>query len=310
MSALASSAASLIDRLPPVRGRLTADAPLAPRTWFRVGGPAEVLFLPEDERDLAAFLAGTPVDVPITVIGLASNLLIRDGGLDGVAILLGRAFQEVTIEGETVRAGAGASVVKLSRDARDAGLAGLEFLSGIPGSVGGGSRGNAGAHGRELSDVLVRADGLDRRGERVSFDAVSMGLAYRRSTLPADVILTSAVLRGEPGEIPLITAKMDEIVAKRAESQPVTARTGGSTFKNPPGAKAWELIDRAGCRGLRRGDAQVAEKHCNFLLNLGNATATDIEDLGEDVRRRVLETTGVELEWEIRRVGRRAGGVG
>jgi len=309
VSALPAPTAPLIDRLPRVRGRFFAGASLAPQTWFRVGGPAEVLFQPEDTEDLADFLAGTPDDVPVAVIGLASNLLIRDGGIDGVVIRLGRGFQTVAVDGEVIHAGAAASVVKVSRDARDAGLAGLEFLSGIPGSVGGGIRMNAGAHEREIRDVFVRAAGLDRRGNRVPLDAAAMGFVYRRSALPADVIVTGAVFRGTPDEVSAITARMDEIAARRADSQPVAARTGGSTFKNPPGAKAWELIDRAGCRGLRIGDAQVAEKHCNFLLNLGNATAAHIEDLGEEVRRRVFDTTGVELEWEIKRVGNRAGGV-
>jgi len=310
VSALPAPTAPLIDRLPRVRGRLVADAPLALQTWFRVGGPAEVLFQPDDVEDLATFLAGTPDDVPLTVIGLASNLLIRDGGIPGVVIRLGRGFQTVACDGEVIHAGAAASVVKLSRDARDAGLGGFEFLSGIPGSVGGGIRGNAGAHGREIRDAFVRAAGLNRRGERVPLDMATMGFEYRRSALPDDVIVTNAVFRGLPDEISAITARMDEIAARRVESQPVAARTGGSTFKNPPGAKAWELIDRAGCRGLRMGDAQIAEKHCNFLLNLGNATADQIEDLGEEARRRVREATGVELEWEIKRVGRRAGSVG
>lgn len=310
MSAVPVTVARLIDRLPPVRGRLTADAELAPLTWLRVGGRAEVLFQPEDVDDLAKFLSGTPDDIPVTVIGLASNLLIRDGGVPGVTIRLGRGPQAVAADGDLLHAGAGASVVKLARDARDAGIAGFEFLSGIPGSVGGGLRGNAGAHGAEIGDRFVAAAGVDRRGNRVTLDRRKMGFAYRGSTLPDDVIVTGAVFRGVAGDPAEITRRMDELAAKRAESQPQGARTGGSTFKNPPGHKAWELIDRAGCRGLRIGDAQMAEKHCNFLLNLGNATAADVEDLGEEVRRRVAAETGVELEWEIKRVGTRAGSVG
>jgi UDP-N-acetylmuramate dehydrogenase len=298
----------LIERMPAVRGRLTADAPLAPVTWFRVGGPAEVMFRPADADDLAAFLAALPGDVPVTAMGVASNLLIRDSGVRGVVIRLGRDFANVAADGQRLYAGAGALDLNVAMTARDAGIAGFEFLSGIPGTLGGALRMNGGAYGREVKDVLVRAEGVTRSGQRVVFDNTAMSFTYRHSGVSADVILIGAVLEGEPG-LPLdIARRMDEIAAKRAETQPVRARTGGSTFTNPPGHKAWELIDRAGCRGLRVGDAQVSEKHCNFLLNLGAATAADLEDLGEEVRRRVLETSGVTLEWEIKRIGVRAGG--
>lgn len=305
--AVSTKTGHLIERMPPVRGRLTADAPLAPVTWFRVGGPAEVMFRPADADDLADFLAALPADVPVTVIGVASNLLIRDGGVPGVVIRLGRDFAIVTAEGTRVTAGAGALDLNVALTARDAGIAGLEFLSGIPGTLGGALRMNAGAYGRETREVLVEAEGVTRSGERVRYDTAAMGFTYRHSAVPADVILTRAVLQGQPGEPAEIAGRMDEIAAKRAESQPVRARTGGSTFTNPPGQKAWELIDKAGCRGLRIGDAQVSEKHCNFLLNLGNATAADLESLGETVRARVLETSGVTLDWEIKRIGVSAG---
>jgi UDP-N-acetylmuramate dehydrogenase len=293
----------LIDRLPEVRGRLTADAPLANVTWFRVGGPAEVMFKPADAADLSAFLAGCPADVPVTVMGVASNLLVRDGGVPGVVIRMGRAFADISVDGPEITAGAAALDLNVANAARDAGIAGLEFLSGIPGTIGGALRMNGGAYGRELSDVVVSATAIDRAGKQHNLSREDLGLSYRHSDVPEDWIFTSAVLRGHPGDQAEISHRMHEIATSRAESQPVRARTGGSTFANPPGEKAWALIDRAGCRGLMIGGAQVSEKHCNFLLNLGTATADDLESLGEEVRRRVLETSGIELRWEIRRIG-------
>ncbi|WP_207458293.1 UDP-N-acetylmuramate dehydrogenase [Azospirillum sp. SYSU D00513] len=293
----------LIDRMPACRGRLTADAPLAGVTWFRAGGPAEVMFRPADAEDLADFLSALPAEVPVTVLGVASNLLVRDGGIPGVVIRLGRGFADIRAEGMEVNAGAGALDINAATVARDAGIRGLEFLSGIPGTVGGALRMNGGAYGRETKDVLVSAEGVTRTGERLSLSLGDMGFTYRHSAVPADVIFTAAVFRGEPDEPLAIARRMAEIAEARAESQPVRARTGGSTFKNPPGHKAWELIDQAGCRGLAIGDAQVSEKHCNFLINQGGASAAELEALGEEVRRRVFETSGVTLDWEIKRVG-------
>lgn len=298
----------LIDRMPPVRGRLTADAPLAPVTWFRVGGPAEVMFRPADTDDLAAFLGALPAEVPVTVIGVASNLLVRDGGVPGVVVRLGRGFADVAAEGTDVTAGAAALDLNVATVARDAGIAGMEFLSGIPGTIGGALRMNGGAYGREMQDVLIAAQGVDRRGALRTFTAAEMGFTYRHTAVAEDVIFTGARLRGTKDDPAAVGARMDEIAAKRADTQPVRARTGGSTFKNPPGQKAWELIDRAGCRGLTIGAAQVSEKHCNFLLNLGGATASDLETLGDEVRRRVFDRFGIMLEWEIRRIGVPKGG--
>ncbi|MBV8652941.1 MAG: UDP-N-acetylmuramate dehydrogenase [Alphaproteobacteria bacterium] len=300
----------LVERLPPVRGRLSEDVPLAPLTWFRVGGPAEVMFRPADEADLAAFLAGKPADVPVTVLGVASNLLVRDGGIPGVVIRLGRGFVEIEAQGDTVRTGAGALDLNVALTARDAGVGGLEFLSGIPGTIGGALRMNAGAYGRELKDVLRRAVALDGRGKRHEVETTALGLSYRHSSAPEDWIFIAAELAGTPGDAAEIGRHMSEIQAAREASQPIRARTGGSTFANPPGHKAWELIDRAGCRGLKRGDAQVSEKHTNFLINTGAATAADLEGLGEEVRRRVFEQSGISLEWEIKRVGRPLPGLG
>ncbi|NNG04328.1 MAG: UDP-N-acetylmuramate dehydrogenase [Inquilinus sp.] len=297
----------LIERLPPLRGRLTENAPLAGVTWFRVGGPAEVMFKPEDLDDLADFLAGCPADVPITVIGVASNLLVRDGGVRGVVIRLGRAFVDIAVDGGTVTAGAAALDVNVARTARNAGLTGLEFLVGIPGTIGGALRMNAGAYGSEIKDVLVEARAIDRAGKPLTLAPEAMGLSYRHTDVPEDVIFTGAVLRAGPGEKDKIAARMAEIGEARGSTQPVRARTGGSTFANPPGHKAWELIDKAGCRGLRVGGAQVSEMHCNFLINTGDATAGDLETLGETVRDRVREAHGIELRWEIRRIGEPAG---
>ncbi len=292
----------LIQRMPAVRGRLTADAPLAPVTWFRVGGPAEVMFRPADADDLADFLAALPAEVPVTVIGVASNLLVRDGGVPGVTIRLGRGFTDITADGLTLTAGAAALDLNVAMVARDAGIAGLEFLSGIPGTIGGALRMNGGAYGGETKDVLVEAYAIDRHGNRVTYSNADMGFSYRHSSVPEDVIFIGALLQGKAGDADAIAAEMADIKAKREASQPRN-RTGGSTFKNPPGRNAWKLIDEAGCRGLTVGGAQVSELHCNFLINLGNATAADIETLGETVRARVKAHSGIALEWEIRRIG-------
>ncbi len=304
MMALASARPHLIDRLPKPRGRLAADAPLGPQTWFRAGGPAEVLFRPADVEDLASFLAALPADVPVTVLGVGSNVIVRDGGVKGVVIRLMRGFTGITVEDHEVVAGAGAPDLNVALTARDHALAGLEFLSGIPGTIGGAFPPNAGAYGGELKDVLISAEAVDRRGTIRTVAAAELGLSYRHSTAPADWIFTSARLRATPGDQLAIARRIAEIDAARVDSQP-RSRTGGSTFANPPGHKAWELIDRAGCRGLKLGGAQVSEKHTNFLINTGDATATDIEALGEEVRRRVFEQNGVRLEWEICRIGER-----
>jgi len=294
---------ALIRLLPPVRGRLTANAPIGPLTWFRVGGPAEVLFRPADTEDLAAFLAALPPDAPVTVIGVGSNLLVRDGGIPGITIRLGRGFAEIAPKGEMVTTGAGALDVNVALTAAQAGIGGLEFLSGIPGTIGGGFRTNAGAYGREFKDVLISADAIDRRGALHTVGAAEMRLSYRHSEIDPGWIFVAARFRGEPGNPAAIVASMEQIKAAREASQPIRARTGGSTFANPPGDKAWRLIDEAGCRGLIRGGAMVSEKHANFLINTGEATAADIEGLGEEVRRRVQERFGILLEWEIRRTG-------
>ncbi|HJT05827.1 MAG TPA: UDP-N-acetylmuramate dehydrogenase [Stellaceae bacterium] len=298
----------LIERLPPVRGRLTENVPLAPITWFRAGGAAEVMFRPADVDDLAGFLARKPADVPVTVIGVASNLLVRDGGIGGVVIRLGRGFVDVRVDGTSVTAGAGALDLNVALACREAGVTGLEFLSGIPGTIGGGLRMNAGAYGREFKDVLRQAVALDAAGNKHALPLAALGLSYRHSAVAEDWIFVEATFAGELGDSAAIGQRMAEIQAARESSQPIRARTGGSTFANPPGHKAWELIDRAGCRGLVRGGAMISEKHANFLINTGSATAADIEGLGEDVRRRVRESSGVTLEWEIRRIGRPAEG--
>lgn len=302
MMALATAHPHLIDRLPKPRGRLVADAPLGPQTWFRTGGPAEVLFRPADVEDLASFLAALPTDVAVTVLGVGSNLLVRDGGVKGVVVRLMRGFTGVAVEGNELVSGAGAPDLNVALTARDHALAGLEFLSGIPGTIGGAVAMNGGAYGGELSHVLVSAEAVDRSGTVHRVGAADLGFSYRHSTAPADWIFTSARLRATPGDQLAIARRIAEIDAARTESQP-RSRTGGSTFVNPEGHKAWELIDAAGCRALRIGEAQVSEKHCNFLINLGTATAADIEALGEEVRRRVLAHSGVQLEWEIRRIG-------
>ena len=305
----APTKARLIDRLPSVRGRLSENVPLAGVTWFRVGGPAEVLFRPADAEDLAAFLARKPADVPVTVIGVASNLLVRDGGVAGVVVRLGRGFAGIEADRTDVRAGAGALDLNVALAARDAGIAGLEFLSGIPGTIGGALRMNGGAYGSEIKDVLVLAEAFDPAGRRHVLAPAEMRLSYRHCGVPEDWIFIAAVLAGRAGDRAQIEGRMAEIERERNASQPIRSRTGGSTFANPPGQKAWELIDRAGCRGLRRGGAMVSEKHANFLINTGAASAADIEGLGEEVRRRVFERFGIALEWEIRRIGSPAAGL-
>ena len=303
MMALATSTPHLIDRLPRPRGRLTADAALGPQTWFRAGGPAEVLFRPADVEDLATFMAGLPSDVPVTVLGVGSNILVRDGGVRGVVIRLLRGFTGISVEGHEILAGAGALDLNVALTARDHALAGLEFLSGIPGTIGGALRMNAGAYEGDLAQVLVSAEAVDRSGKVHVVPAPALDFSYRHSEAPADWIFTSARLRAAPGDQFAIARRIAEIDAARSGSQP-RSRTGGSTFANPPGHKAWELIDRAGCRGLSVGGAQVSEKHTNFLINTGTATAADIEALGEEVRRRVFDMSGVSLAWEIRRLGK------
>jgi UDP-N-acetylmuramate dehydrogenase len=297
----------LIERLPKVRGRVSENAPLSGITWFRVGGPAEIMFRPADRDDLASFLAGLPRDVPVTVIGVGSNLLVRDGGVPGVVVRLGRGFADIEAKGLQISVGAAALDINVARMAADAGLAGLEFLSGIPGTMGGALRMNAGAYGRELVDVVIEGEALDRTGRLHRLDKKALGLSYRHSDVPEDWIFTGTLLQAEAGDPVAIRARLNEIQAAREASQPIRSRTGGSTFANPAGHKAWQLIDQAGCRGLRIGGAQVSEKHTNFLINTGNATAADIETLGETVRRRVREASGIELRWEIQRIGVSAG---
>ncbi|MFT3987098.1 UDP-N-acetylmuramate dehydrogenase [Aestuariivirga sp.] len=295
---------TLLKRLPTVRGRLEANAPLADLTWFRVGGPAEVLFAPADEDDLAAFLSATPKDVPVYVIGVGSNLLVRDGGVPGVVIRLGRGFADVTVEeGHRVRAGTAALDVRVARTAAEAGIDALTFLRGIPGTIGGALRMNGGAYGGETRDILVEARAVDRSGTRHVLSNADMHYSYRHSGAADDLVFTEALFQGKPGGKAAIQAAMDKITESREATQPIKSRTGGSTFKNPPGHKSWQLIDKAGLRGFAIGPARISDLHCNFLINEGGATAAQIEELGETARARVLETSGVTLEWEIKRIG-------
>ena len=290
--------------MPKVRGKLTPDAPLAPLVWFKSGGAAEWLFEPADVEDLVDFLRELDPAVPVMALGLGSNLIVRDGGVRGVVVRLGKVFAKIDrVDETTLRCGGGASGILVSSTARDAGIAGLEFLRGIPGTVGGFVRMNGGAYGREVRDILVSAKLVLRSGELVEWPLDQLGYTYRHSEVPERAVVVEATFRGIPGKPEAIGAEMDAIARAREESQPLRSRTGGSTFKNPPGHKAWALIDAAGCRGLRQGDAQVSEKHCNFLLNLGSASSADIEALGEEVRRRVEAKTNILLEWEIQRVG-------
>ena len=290
---------------PDLRGRLAANAPIAEATWFRVGGPAQVLFSPADEDDLAYLLRALPTEIPVIVIGLGSNVIVRDGGVEGVVVRLGgRPFNGIEVKEDCrIEVGAAAPDLFVAKAAATAGVDGLAFLRGVPGAIGGALRMNAGAHGAEIKDVLIEARGLDRSGGRRVFSNAEMGFSYRHSSAPEDVIFTRALLQGRPGETAAILAEMERITEAREASQPIREKTGGSTFKNPPGEKAWALIDKAGCRGIVVGDAEVSTMHCNFLINRGRAAAADLEALGEEVRRRVLETTGVRLEWEIKRIG-------
>jgi len=310
ISAAQNASRSWIERLPPLRGRVTSDADLSRITWFRVGGPAEVMFRPADLEDLQAFLAAKPDDVPVTVIGVGSNLLVRDGGIPGVVVRLGKGFADIAIDGNLIRAGAATPDLYVARAARDAGLGGLEFLCGVPGTVGGALRMNAGAYGSETGEILSRAWAVDPKGAVVELANADMGFSYRQCGVPESWIFTEAEFQGRPDDPARIAARMAEIGESRFASQPVRSRTGGSTFANPEGAKAWELIAAAGCRGMRIGGAMVSEQHCNFLINTGDASAADIEALGEAVRRRVRDSSGIELRWEIRRVGVPAEGEG
>lgn len=297
---------SFLNKLPDVRGSLRADVPLAPFTWLRVGGAAEALFMPKDEADLAHFLSSTPDDIPVQILGVASNTIIRDGGIKGVVIRLGPAFGKVSTDGLQVRAGASALDKTVAKKAAAAGIAGLEFYAGVPGTIGGALRMNAGCYGSETRDVLVSAVALDRTGRRQVMSLEEMGYSYRHCGAPQDLIFTEALYEGRADSPSAITKRMDDITAKREASQPIREKTGGSTFKNPEGHSSWKLIDAAGCRGLRVGGAQMSEQHCNFMINADNATAADLEKLGETVRARVLESQGVELNWEVRRIGEHA----
>ena len=293
----------LKSKMPKLRGRTLANQSLAELTWFRVGGPAQLLFMPEDEADLAYFLGQLPEEFAATVIGLGSNLIVRDGGVPGVVVRLGRGFNIIAVEGTRIRAGAAVPDVKIARAAQEAGIGGLSFMRGIPGAIGGALRMNGGAYGRETKDVLVEARAVDRRGRMHVLSNADMHYSYRHCGAPEDYIFTEALFAGERGDAKVIAQEMDKITEARESTQPVKSRTGGSTFKNPPGNKAWQLIDAAGCRGLTNGAAQVSEMHCNFLINRGGATAADIERLGEAVRRKVEAHSGITLEWEIARIG-------
>ena len=303
MSTFPDIVPDLKSAMPELRGRLTANQPLGPFTWFRVGGPAQVYFAPEDESDLAYFLRHLPAGIPLTVIGVGSNLIVRDGGVAGVVIRLGRGFNDIACDGDTVRAGTAALDKRVAEAAAAAGIGGLEFYFGIPGTIGGALRMNAGANSGETKDFLVSATGVTRAGDIVTLDNAGMKFAYRKSGADPSIIFTSALYRGRATEVEAIRARMAEVQKHREETQPIREKTGGSTFKNPPGHSAWKLIDAAGLRGYKVGDAQVSEMHCNFLINTGNASAADIEALGEAIRERVKAHAGIELEWEIKRIG-------
>jgi UDP-N-acetylmuramate dehydrogenase len=303
MMSVRATSPNLTDRLPRVRGSYESLADVGRMTWFRVGGPAEVLFTPADVADLAIFLKHKPTEVPVFVLGLGSNLLVRDGGVPGVVIKLGKAFNTIDVDGLTMRCGAAAVDANVAIAARDAGIAGLEFLTGIPGTIGGALRMNAGCYGREIKDICVSATALDAQGTVHKLALSDLGFTYRHCAVPEDWIFVGAELQGWPGEAAAITDRLREIRAEREDSQPTQARTGGSTFANPLGAKAWQLIDDVGGRGLTMGGAMVSEKHTNFLINTGTATSADIESLGEELCRRVKDKAGIELTWEIRRIG-------
>lgn len=299
-----SQAAQALDGIPALAGSAEAGGSLADFIWFRTGGPAEWLVRPKDVADLSGFLAALDPAMPVLPVGVGSNLIVRDGGVPGVVVRLPKSFAKVSIEpGNRVRAGGAAMGITVASASRDAGIAGLEFLRGIPGTVGGAVRMNAGAYGREASDILIETTLVLRDGTVETWPAARLGYTYRHSELPEGAIVVEALFEGVPGDPAAIGAEMDRIAAEREASQPLRSRTGGSTFKNPPGDKAWRLVDEAGCRGLQIGDAQVSEKHCNFLLNLGSARSAEIEELGEEVRRRVKERSGIALEWEIQRIG-------
>jgi len=295
---------SLLDRLPEVRGSLKADVSLAPYTWLRVGGAADAFFMPKDEADLALFLSSTDPEIPVTILGVASNTLVRDGGIEGVVIRLGPAFGSIETDGLTLTAGAAALDARVAKAAADAGIAGLEFYAGVPGTIGGALRMNAGCYGSETQDVLKELVAIDRRGRRIVMSIEDMGYSYRHSAVSDDLIFVSATFVGKPDAPDAIRARMDAITTRREESQPIRSKTGGSTFKNPDGHSAWKVIDAAGMRGHRVGGAQMSEQHCNFMINADNATAADLEGLGEAVRAKVLATQGISLDWEVRRIGR------
>ena len=291
------------DMLPPVRGTVVRETPLKELVWFRAGGPAEMLFRPADVEDLASFLAARPSGLDVQVIGVGSNLLIRDGGFPGAVVRLPASFGKIQTDGTRLRAGAAALDANVAKTAADAGIAGMEFLRGVPGTIGGALKMNAGCYGREVADIFVEATALDGEGNKITLTKAEMDFTYRHTAAAEDLIFVEAVFEGTRDAPEAIKARMEELVANREASQPIRAKTGGSTFKNPPSQKAWQLIEKAGCRGLMQGAAQVSEKHCNFLINTGDATAADIEALGEEVRRRVLQSQGVALEWEIKRIG-------
>lgn len=293
----------LIERLPSVRGKLIANAPLKDFSWFRTGGPAEILFKPADAEDLSHFLKRLHHSVPLTILGVGSNTLVRDGGVPGVTVKLGPSFAQISVMDGLVTAGAAALDLNISRAAAEAGLTGLEFLSGIPGSLGGALRMNAGAYGGETARIVETVTAVDRKGQIETVGPEIMGFSYRHCSAPLDWVFVSATLRGLPGEQEDIEKRMKDIQDSRVTSQPIREKTCGSTFANPPGHKAWELIDAAGCRGLRIGGARMSEKHSNFMINTGHATAEDLEMLGEEVRKRVREKSGLELKWEVRRIG-------
>jgi len=292
------------EMLPPVRGTYTEGAALKDLVWFRAGGPAEILFRPADAEDLAAFLAAKPADLRVSMIGVGSNLLVRDGGISGVVVRLPAAFGKINTTGRRVRAGAAALDAAVARAAAEAGIGGMEFLRGVPGTVGGALKMNAGCYEREIKDIFVEASAIDGRGNKIKLLPSDMAFVYRNTGVRDELIFVEAMFEGTLDKPEAIGARMEALVARREASQPTRTKTGGSTFKNPPGKKAWELIDAAGCRGLTRGAAQVSEKHCNFLINTGEASAADLEALGEEVRMRVKDKTGIALEWEIKRVGR------